>query len=144
MSPNVVLKSSHSRAYPHWANAAPILPIIFSYPIIRAKLKSLCHVICLWSQQVRALSLVNQSKQSWTLLISGVAASIGYPERCASRGCTTTFKFTHPIVYNHKRWCYEHYPIWLWFLLVLNLSYVDVWSLHETRFFCKKYKGCSL
>ena len=47
------LKSSHNRAYsPQWANAAPILPIAFSYPIVRAKLKLLCHVICLWLQQL--------------------------------------------------------------------------------------------
>jgi len=37
---------------------------------------------------------------------------------------------------------YEHYPTRLWFLSGLNFSYVDVWSLHETRFFsfCKNTK----
>ena len=71
--------------------------------------------------------------------------------KCITCGCTTTFKFIHPIVYSCKctmlmQMCYEYYPTPLWFLSALNLSYVDVWSLHKTRFFsfCKKYKGCSL
>jgi len=43
-------------------------------------------MICLWPQQVRALSLVDQSKQyiSWTMIISGIAVSIGRSERGAS------------------------------------------------------------
>ena len=79
---------------------------------------------------------------------SAVAASIGSRTRCITCGCTTTFKFIHPIVYNHKRWCRCAMNIiqFGFDFFSLNLSYVDVWLLHETpRFFpfCKKYKGCS-
>jgi len=77
----------------------------------------------------------------------GVAASIGRPERGASHvdvqprlNLFTNYIQSQTLM----QMCYEHYPPRLWFLSVLNLSYVDVWSLHETRFFSKKYKGCSL
>ena len=123
-------------------------PSCFFNPIVRAKLKSLYHVICLWSRQSRALSLVDQSKQYRGLYRWFLAAWFHNNLNWTSRtryitcGCMTTFKFIHPIVYSRKRWCrrmcYEHYPTWLWFLSALNLSYVDVWLLHETHFFAIK------
>ena len=85
---------------------------------------------------------------SWTLsMISGVAASIERPERGASYVDVRPRLnlFTQLQSWMLVQMCYEHYPTRFWFLLV-NFSYVDVWSLHETRFFlfCKKYKGYSL
>jgi len=81
--------------------SSPILPIAFSYSIVHAKLKSLCHVICLWpSQQARAL--VDQLKQYCGLY----RCSLNWTSqmRCITYGCMTMFKFIHPIIYNHKRW----------------------------------------
>jgi len=81
-------------------------------------------------------------------MISGVATSIEHPERDASHVDVlprlNSFTQLYTVTNADADVCYEH-PIRLWFLSALNLSYVDVWSLHETRFFpfCKKYKGCS-
>jgi len=122
--------------------APAILPIAFSYPIVRAKLKSLCHVICLWPQQARALSLIKTI--SWTLsMISDVTASIGHPEGCITCGCMTTFKFIHPIVYS--RWCRCAMKSLSNSLISfgLNLWYVDVWCMKLVFFHFAK-KGCSL
>ena len=85
-SPNIVLKSSHGRAYgSQWANAAPILPIAFSYPIVRAKLKSLCHDMSVASTSSRTFTRQSIKTISWILsMISSVAVSIGCPERGAS------------------------------------------------------------
>jgi len=115
------------------------LALAFSYPIVRAKLKSLCHVICLWPQQARALSLIKTI--SWTLsMISDVTASIGHPEECITCGCMTTFKFIHPIVYS--RWCRCAMKSLSNSLISfgLNLWYVDVWCMKLVffRFFPKK------
>jgi len=44
----------------------------FSYPIVRAKLKSLC----LWPQQAHAFSLIDQSKQYHGFYRRFLAASI--------------------------------------------------------------------
>ena len=54
----------------------------FSYPIVRTKLKSLCHMMPVASTSSRTRRLVKTI--SWTLsMISGIAASIGRPERGA-------------------------------------------------------------
>jgi len=64
--------------------------------------------------------------------------------RCMTCGCTTTFKFIYPIIYR-KRCCRcAMNIIQLWFLSILNLSYVNVWLLHETYFFSFCKKNCSL
>ena len=87
-----------------------------------------------WSVLVKTIS--------WTLsMISGVAASIGRLERDAShvdvRPCLNSFTQLYTVVNigADVLWTLTR----LWFLSALNLSYVDVWSLHETHFFpfCK-------
>ena len=76
--PNIVLKSSHGRAYgPQWANAAPISTIAFSYPIIRAKLKSPC---TMWYASTSSRTFTRRSVKTISCIlsmISGVAALIG-------------------------------------------------------------------
>jgi len=109
-----------SRYGPQWANAALILPITFSYPIVHAKLKSLCHVICL-NKLVHFHSSRSVKTISWILsMISGVAASIRRPERGAShvnvRSCLNSSNCIQSL-----QMCYEHYPTRLWFLSALNL-----------------------
>ena len=73
---------SEQTQYPSLANS------LFIQPIVRAKLKSLCHMICLWSQQARASVVFTRRSVktiSWALsMISDIAASIGRPERGAS------------------------------------------------------------
>ena len=84
----------------HRANAAPILLIAFSYPIVCAKLKSLwyaCGLNKLFRSSISQNNIVDfidfwRSSLNWTS-----------QTRCITCGCM--FKFIHPIVYNRKRWC---------------------------------------
>ena len=66
----------HSKRGTHLADS-------FFIPNCLCKIE-LCYVICLWPQQARALSLVDQSKQHRGLYQWFLAASIGRPERGAS------------------------------------------------------------
>ena len=67
----------------------------------------------IWPQQARALSLVDQSKQYRGFWIDDKIhnfcrlSSLNWTSRTRyiTCRCTTRFKFIHPTVYSHKRWC---------------------------------------
>ena len=107
-SPNIVLKSSHDHTYDPVSKRGTYLADSFFIPNCSCKIEitvpcdmpvastSSCTFTC---RSVKTIS--------WTLsIISGVAASIGRPERGAfTCECTITVKFIYPLVYSRKRWC---------------------------------------
>ena len=92
-------------------------------------------VSCDMPQQVCALSLIDQSKQYHDFIDDFWRSSLNWNPEWGALHIRPRLNSFIQLSQTLVQICCEHYSTQFWFLSALNLSYIDVWSLHETRFF---------